>query len=64
MIVVVPGGMGKTVIISELTHLFTLLGATDMLSKTATSGVAATLISGTTLYYWAGLPMIIQQREG
>lgn len=64
MIVVVPGGMGKTVIISELTHLFTLLGATDMLSKTATSGVAATLISGTTLHYWAGLPMIIQQREG
>ena len=64
MIVVIPGGMGKTVIINELTHLFTLLGATDMLSKTATSGVAATLISGTTLHYWAGLPMIIQQREG
>lgn len=64
MIIIGEGGTGKTVIINELTKLFASLGAGNMLAKTATSGVAATLISGTTLHNWAGLPMIIRRSEG
>lgn len=64
MITIGPGGTGKTVVINELTRMFASMGASDMLAKTATSGVAATLISGTTLHHWAGLPMIIRRTEG
>lgn len=64
MIILGEGGTGKTVIINEVTKLFALLGVSGMLAKTATSGVAATLISGTTLHNWAGLPMVIWHTEG
>lgn len=64
MLMIGPGGTSKTVVINEITHMFAVLGANDMLSKTATSGVATTLISGTTLHYWAALPMIICQKDG
>lgn len=64
MLMIGPGGTGKTVVINKITHMFAALGANDMLLKTTTSGVATTLISGTTLHYWAALPMIICQKDG
>lgn len=64
MLILGQGGTGKTVVINEITKLFASLGASDMLAKTATSGVAATLIAGTTLHHWAGLPMIIRRKDG
>ena len=64
MIILGEGGTGKTVIINEVTKLFASLSVSGMLAKTATSGVAVTLISGTTLHNWAGLPMVIWHTEG
>ncbi|GAW10284.1 ATP-dependent DNA helicase PIF1 [Lentinula edodes] len=50
-----PGGTGKTVAINALTETFKNMGFEPQLAKTATSGVAATLISGRTVHTWAGL---------
>ena len=60
MLIIGEGGTGKTVVINELTVMFVSMGASNILAKTATSGVTATLISGTTLHNWAVLPMIIR----
>ena len=59
MLIIGEGGTGKTVVINELTVMFESMGASNILAKTATSRVTATLISGTTLHNWAALPMII-----
>ena len=64
MLIIGEGGTGKTVVINELTAMFASMGASNILAKTATSGVAATLISGTTLHNWAALPMIIRRKDG
>ena len=40
------------------------MGTSEMLVKTATSGIASSLISRMTLHYWAGLPVIIWWTEG
>lgn len=34
-----------------------------MLAKTATSGVAATLITGKTLHTWAGIPIMVPRKD-
>ncbi|KAF8827304.1 hypothetical protein HHX47_DHR5000760 [Lentinula edodes] len=52
-----PGGTGKTVAINAVTELFQRMGIEHQLAKTATSGVAATLISGRTVHTWAGVPV-------
>lgn len=64
MIVIGPEGTGKTVVINKITKMFALTGASDILAKTAMSGVATMFISGTTLHYWVGLPMILKRSEG
>ncbi|KAJ3562055.1 hypothetical protein NP233_g9813 [Leucocoprinus birnbaumii] len=48
------GGTGKTTLINAITRTFQEHGAEAMLAKTATSGVAATLIGGETLHFWLG----------
>lgn len=64
MTVIGPGGTGKTALINEITRLFESMNARRMLAKTATSGVAATLIGGTTLHFWGALPMISPKSDG
>lgn len=51
-----PGGTGKSTMLNAITKTFEELGASDLLFKTALSGVAASLIGGTTLHWWAGIP--------
>ncbi|GAW07739.1 ATP-dependent DNA helicase PIF1 [Lentinula edodes] len=57
------GGTGKTVVINAITHAFEDAGVLPKLAKTATSGVAATLISGKTLHTWAGIPIMLPRKE-
>ncbi|KAJ3565753.1 hypothetical protein NP233_g7437 [Leucocoprinus birnbaumii] len=51
------GGTGKTTLINAVTRTYQEHGAEAMLAKTATSGVAATLIGGETLHSWLGAPI-------
>ncbi|KAJ3803612.1 hypothetical protein EV368DRAFT_23739, partial [Lentinula lateritia] len=44
------GGTGKTAVINAITDSFKQSGLSPMLAKTATSGVAAMLISGKMLH--------------
>lgn len=55
MIVNGPGGTGKSALIEAITDLMASSGVPHWLAKTATSGVAATRIGGTTAHSWAGL---------
>ena len=64
MLIIGEGGTGKTVVINKLTVMFASMGASNILAKTATSRVAVTFISGTTLHNWAAFPMIIWQKDG
>lgn len=50
------GGTGKLAMLNAISKTFDDLGASALLAKTATSGVAATLIGGQTLHSWAALP--------
>lgn len=56
MTVIGPGGTGKSMLLNAITKTFKARGASHLLSKTAMSGVAASLIGGATLHWWAGLP--------
>jgi hypothetical protein len=56
MILEGEGGTGKSQLLSVITQTFEDLGAAHKLARTATSGVAACLIGGSTLHSWAGLP--------
>ncbi|KAJ3571837.1 hypothetical protein NP233_g3490 [Leucocoprinus birnbaumii] len=53
------GGTGKTKIIKEVTETYREHGYGNLLSRTATSGVAATLIEGKTLHSWLGLGAVL-----
>lgn len=55
MIVDGCGGTGKSALIEAITDTSKQLGIGSCLAKTATSGVAATRIGGTTVHSWAGL---------
>ena len=55
MIVQGQGGMGKSLVIKTISDTFAEHNASSALAKTATSGVAASLIGGQTLHYWAVL---------
>src|ERR1700677_3126207 len=56
MIVIGPGGTGKLTLLNTITTTFEELNAQHLLKKTAMSGVAASLVGGTTLNWLAGLP--------
>lgn len=50
------GGTGKSTMLNAITETFRKLGVSQLVKKTALSGVAASLIGGTTLHWFAGLP--------
>lgn len=58
MIVTGPGGTGKSTMLEAISKTFELEGASHLLYKSAMSGVAASLIGGTTLHWWGGLPVM------
>lgn len=56
MVVSGEGGTGKSALLEEITRAYAEAGCISHLAKTAMSGVAATIIGGSTLHSWAGLP--------
>jgi len=56
MIIMGPGGTGKSTLLNAITTTFEQHGAQHLLKKSAMSGIAASLIGGTTLHWLAGLP--------
>jgi hypothetical protein len=56
MNVIGAGGTGKSMLINAIGRSFAQREASQLFAKTALSGVAASLIGGTTLHWWAGLP--------
>ena len=56
MIVFGHGGTEKSTLLNAITTSFARRDSTHLFAKTAMSGVAASLIGGTTLHSWAGLP--------
>jgi CO dehydrogenase nickel-insertion accessory protein CooC1 len=64
MIIIGKGGTGKSTLINAITTSFERRKASHLLAKTATSGVAASLIGGTTLHWWAGIPAWGKLPEG
>ena len=56
MIVIGAGGMGKSALLNVITKTFEVRHSRHLLAKMALSGVAATVIGGTTLHWWGGLP--------
>ncbi|KAJ3568696.1 hypothetical protein NP233_g5549 [Leucocoprinus birnbaumii] len=57
------GGTGKTTLINAITATFSEHGAQNLLAKTATSGVAATMIGGETLHSWLGVGIGMPKKE-
>ncbi|RDB17032.1 hypothetical protein Hypma_002028 [Hypsizygus marmoreus] len=55
MVVQGPGGTGKSMLISKITETFRSRGCDYMPAKTATTGVAASLIEGQILHSWASI---------
>ena len=56
MNVIGHGGTGKSTLLNAITTSLARRNVSHLLAKTAMSGVAASLIGGTTLHWWAGLP--------
>jgi hypothetical protein len=63
MTIVGPGGTGKSTLINAITKTFQFHNAASLFAKTATSGVAASLIGGSTLHSWAGIPVRIGNNQ-
>ena len=57
------GGTGKSALLNAISKTFDDLGASDLLAKTAMSGVAASIIGGQTLHSWAALPIKTPRSE-
>jgi hypothetical protein len=57
MNIIGQGGTGKSTLLNAISTSFAQRGVSHLLAKTALSGVAASLIGGTTLHWWAGLPV-------
>ncbi|EAU80832.2 hypothetical protein CC1G_04942 [Coprinopsis cinerea okayama7 len=51
------GGTGKSLLIAAITRSFDRLSSLHLLAKTATTGVAAIPIGGTTVHSWAHIPI-------
>ncbi|KAJ7507781.1 hypothetical protein B0H11DRAFT_1902810 [Mycena galericulata] len=64
MIVRGEGGTGKTVLLNAIAHTFAYLHAVEALAKTATTGVAASLVGGQTVHSWAGIRPMERQADG
>lgn len=58
MLVLGPGGTGKSLLISAITETFKFYKQESILAKCATTGIAATNIEGRTLHSWAALPIV------
>ena len=56
MLVMGQGGTGKSTMLNAITETFGHLHSSHLLKKTALLGVAASLIGGTMLHWFAGLP--------
>lgn len=56
MLVISEGGTGKSRLLEAIAQLFAAHGCESKLALTAMSGVAASIIKGSTLHSWAGLP--------
>jgi hypothetical protein len=54
------GGTGKTELLNAIADTFENAGASNLLVKTAMSGVVAGIIGGQTLHTWAGIPITFQ----
>ena len=52
-----PGGTGKSALLNAISQIFADKGASALLARTATTGVAASLVGGSTLHGWAALPV-------
>jgi hypothetical protein len=63
MILIGHGGVGKSTLINGVTELFDRLSARDLLAKTGTTAIATSHIGGTTLHWWAGLPIYTPKSE-
>jgi PIF1-like helicase len=59
MIIIGQAGTGKSTLLNTITQTFEKLDASHLLAKTAMTGVAASLIGGTTLHLFAGLPVTV-----
>ena len=57
------GGTGKSALLNAISNTFEELGASHLLAKTATSGVAASIIKGQTLHSWAALPIFTPRTD-
>ena len=57
MLVTGQGGTGKSTMLNAITETFGHLCSSHLLKKTALSRVAASLIGGTTMHWFAGLPV-------
>ena len=51
------GGTGKSRLLKAISDTFASNGASHLLAKTAMSGVAASIVDGSTLHSWAALPV-------
>jgi GTPase SAR1 family protein len=56
MIVIGPGGTGKSTLLNAITTTFEKNNAQHLLKKTTMSGVTASLVGGMTLHWLTGLP--------
>lgn len=63
MLVLGPGGTGKSLLIGAITETFNHYGQSSILSICATTGIAATNVGGQTLHSWAGLPVARSKSE-
>ncbi|KAJ3521770.1 hypothetical protein NMY22_g12176 [Coprinellus aureogranulatus] len=57
------GGTGKTLLIQAITQTLKNMRAEQLLGKTATSGIAASPIGGSTVHSYFGIPINIRGRD-
>lgn len=58
MLILGPGGTGKSLLISAIAETFDHYGQSSILAMCATTGIAAANIGGQTIHSWAALPII------
>lgn len=63
MLILGPGGTGKSLLISAISETFKYYNQESILAKCATTGIAASNIGGQTLHSWAALPIIRPKSE-
>lgn len=61
MLLLGQGGTRKSTLISAITETFKYHGKKDFLAKCATTGIAASNISGQTLHSWGGIPIVARK---